>query len=125
MSITELQQKLSRLPRFPGGSSFVILSEENEDSKLIVSAVSEDVIELELWFRTEAELSALLDKALAEGHTGKCRECGCTDDDCTGCVERTGHPCQWAAPNLCSACTPGVTRVLGVTRTNHGAKIPL
>lgn len=46
-----------------------------------------------------------------------CRVCGCTDDDCRGCIERTGAPCSWCAPlelealgvgmaadPLCSAC---------------------
>jgi hypothetical protein len=33
-----------------------------------------------------------------------CRVCGCTEDDCSGCVERTGEPCHWAEPGLCSAC---------------------
>lgn len=33
-----------------------------------------------------------------------CRECGCTDDDCSGCIERTGEPCSWVEPDLCSAC---------------------
>lgn len=33
-----------------------------------------------------------------------CRICGCTDDDCTWCVERTGEPCTWATDDLCSAC---------------------
>ena len=33
-----------------------------------------------------------------------CRVCGCTDDDCTGCVERTGEPCEWVEDDLCSAC---------------------
>ncbi len=35
-----------------------------------------------------------------------CRSCGCTDDDCTECVERTGQPCHWVEDDLCSACTP-------------------
>lgn len=35
---------------------------------------------------------------------GVCRVCGCTDDDCTGCVERTGSPCSWVEADLCSAC---------------------
>jgi hypothetical protein len=37
---------------------------------------------------------------------GKCRACGCTDDDCSGCVERTGKPCRWVTEghDLCSAC---------------------
>ena len=41
----------------------------------------------------------------------RCRECGCTDDDCRECVERTGEPCSWVPePNahpggpICSAC---------------------
>lgn len=34
----------------------------------------------------------------------RCRVCGCTDADCSGCVERTGRPCLWVAPDLCSAC---------------------
>lgn len=33
-----------------------------------------------------------------------CRKCGCTDDDCHQCIEKTGHPCHWVAPDLCSAC---------------------
>lgn len=33
-----------------------------------------------------------------------CRLCGCTDEDCRGCIERTGAPCSWVAEDLCSAC---------------------
>lgn len=34
----------------------------------------------------------------------RCRECACTDADCRGCIERTGKPCHWVEPDLCSAC---------------------
>lgn len=36
----------------------------------------------------------------------RCRVCDCTDDDCSGCVERTGEPCYWVsdAIDICSAC---------------------
>lgn len=34
----------------------------------------------------------------------QCRVCGCTDEDCTGCIERQGAPCWWVASDLCSAC---------------------
>ncbi len=34
----------------------------------------------------------------------KCRICGCTDDDCSQCIAKTGEPCHWVEPNLCSAC---------------------
>ena len=33
-----------------------------------------------------------------------CRVCGCTEFDCTDCVERTGEPCSWIEEDLCSAC---------------------
>jgi transcriptional regulator with XRE-family HTH domain len=33
-----------------------------------------------------------------------CRVCGCTDSDCSGCIERTGEPCHWLEETLCSAC---------------------
>ncbi|WP_234053670.1 MULTISPECIES: hypothetical protein [unclassified Xanthobacter] len=34
-----------------------------------------------------------------------CRACGCTDDDCSGCIGRTGFACHWIEPDLCSACS--------------------
>jgi hypothetical protein len=41
----------------------------------------------------------------AEEYLGAfCRVCGCTDDDCSECIERTGEPCSWVEPDLCSAC---------------------
>lgn len=36
--------------------------------------------------------------------TRKCRVCGCSDENCAVCVARTGAPCHWVEPNLCSAC---------------------
>jgi hypothetical protein len=35
---------------------------------------------------------------------GVCRLCGCTELDCAGCIEKTGAPCSWVEPDLCSAC---------------------
>ncbi len=34
----------------------------------------------------------------------KCRKCGCTEDDCSQCIEKTGQPCHWVEEDLCSAC---------------------
>lgn len=34
-----------------------------------------------------------------------CRICGCTDDDCSQCIEKTGDACYWIEDDLCSACT--------------------
>ncbi|MDR1351475.1 MAG: hypothetical protein LBJ59_12015 [Zoogloeaceae bacterium] len=36
----------------------------------------------------------------------KCRICGCTDDDCRQCVDKTGAPCYWIEEDVCSACAP-------------------
>lgn len=33
-----------------------------------------------------------------------CRICGCTDDDCRQCIEKTGDSCHWIDADLCSAC---------------------
>jgi hypothetical protein len=35
-----------------------------------------------------------------------CRVCGCTDDDCSQCIQKTGHACHWVEEDLCSACQP-------------------
>jgi hypothetical protein len=40
-----------------------------------------------------------------------CRVCGCSDSDCRACIEKTGEPCYWVAPDLCSACAPALERV--------------
>ncbi len=34
----------------------------------------------------------------------KCRVCGCTDLNCSQCIEKTGKPCYWVEEDLCSAC---------------------
>ena len=33
-----------------------------------------------------------------------CRVCGCTQFNCSQCVEKTGRPCYWVEEDLCSAC---------------------
>jgi hypothetical protein len=37
---------------------------------------------------------------------GTCRVCGCTDQDCSRCIDRTGGRCWWVKADLCSACEP-------------------
>lgn len=42
-----------------------------------------------------------------------CRRCGCTENDCSTCINRTGMPCHWVERDLCSACRPSLeARVL-------------
>lgn len=37
---------------------------------------------------------------------GICKTCGCSQNDCSQCIERTGYPCSWATSDEdeCSAC---------------------
>ncbi len=37
---------------------------------------------------------------------GTCAICGCTEEDCHQCIERTGQPCTWvnSQRTVCSAC---------------------
>jgi len=39
---------------------------------------------------------------------GVCVKCGCTDEDCSRCMARTGSACAWAddSRTLCTACVP-------------------
>lgn len=34
----------------------------------------------------------------------RCRECGCTEEDCSQCQAKTGEGCVWVDDDLCSAC---------------------
>jgi hypothetical protein len=43
---------------------------------------------------------------------GTCRVCGCTDDNCRQCIEKTGGPCHWVEDDLCSACAPAPSIIL-------------
>ncbi len=53
------------------------------------------------------ELRKMADDGIAidkSSKTRKCRVCGCTDDDCSQCIEAQGHPCFWVEDNLCNRC---------------------
>jgi hypothetical protein len=53
----------------------------------------------------------------------RCRECGCTDDNCHDCVVRTGAMCYWVEVDLCSACIPsGVSSGNGSNQSISGDK---
>lgn len=43
----------------------------------------------------------------------RCRVCGCTDDDCSQCIERTGAPCSWVDEDLCTACADRMLEAVG------------
>lgn len=60
---------------------------------------STDKADAMAWVR---ETRALL--ATIEPELERCSVCDCTEQDCSQCVERTGEPCHWTGPGLCSAC---------------------
>lgn len=47
-----------------------------------------------------------IQREMREVKVRTCRVCGCTDANCSSCIERTGSPCSWVANDLCSACVP-------------------
>lgn len=60
------------------------------------------------WFTHDPIGAAVIELMLAAANRHaakrKCRECGCTDEDCRQCLEKTGQPCCWVERDLCSAC---------------------
>lgn len=59
-----------------------------------------DVLAIEYYDTLEAAIEGMIDMDAERA----CRVCGCTDEDCSQCIEKTGTPCSWVAPDLCSAC---------------------
>ena len=50
--------------------------------------------------------------AVAAEPERSCRVCGCTDRNCSGCIELTGAPCSWVEQGLCSACAGAPAEVV-------------
>lgn len=48
-----------------------------------------------------------------------CRVCGCTDSDCRQCIARTGQPCHWVEPDLCSACAHAPATPVQTPEVSH------
>lgn len=44
------------------------------------------------------------EKKIVDENIQRCRVCGCTEDNCKQCIEKTGSPCYWVEEDLCSAC---------------------
>ena len=51
-----------------------------------------------------------------------CRVCGCTEEDCSQCIEKTGEPCSWVEDDepgcLCSACVEEKPEPVNITMPN-------
>jgi hypothetical protein len=52
------------------------------------------------------------------GSVRRCRSCGCTEDDCSSCVEATGYPCSWVAgeEDLCTRCANETHAVVALVK---------
>ncbi len=55
-------------------------------------------------FRRFAESRRIEQFSAPPSTVRSCRVCGCTDKDCSRCIERTGLACHWIDADLCSAC---------------------
>jgi DNA polymerase III sliding clamp (beta) subunit (PCNA family) len=47
-----------------------------------------------------------------------CRICGCTEQDCRQCIEKTGGPCHWVEKDLCSACVEEASLIIQSHKTS-------
>jgi hypothetical protein len=63
-------------------------------------------LELQTTVRAWTAPVPLFDAPKEEPPPRSCRVCGCTDDNCADCIEKTGLPCHWIEEDLCSACVP-------------------
>lgn len=53
-----------------------------------------------------------------------CRVCGCTDNECSQCVEATGQPCHWVEPDLCSRCADEIYAAADAAAEVHETRVP-
>jgi hypothetical protein len=87
----------------------VCITQQIDEKKARISSQGVDG-KLEHYDTAEIATFHSLDDALRHMaktcNPARCRVCGCTDEDCSQCVENTGTPCSWVAPDLCSACAP-------------------
>lgn len=55
------------------------------------------------WFRALLNI-VYVPKPKRKAGEQQCHKCGCTDSDCSGCIQRTGKACFWVDEKTCSAC---------------------
>ena len=75
-------------------------------SDLRLGRYGERHAQLVYWTGLVAQVWAVWAAAHLELTKRRCKRCGCTEDNCSVCIERTGGPCLWIGADLCSACVP-------------------
>ena len=66
-----------------------------------------DTCQVRWWGLESADCDPVLpaqEPEIRDAGVTSCRVCGCTDDDCSGCIKRTGRACHWVEADLRSAC---------------------
>jgi len=58
----------------------------------------------ELVAKGRDQMPELYEKQAGDDDLQRCRICGCTEENCQDCIDRTGNPCHWSEEDLCSAC---------------------
>jgi PRTRC genetic system protein E len=108
--LKEMPEKKKRTPRKPKISNNADGSIENNDP-VIVTENKDPMGNINLSFEKDIDTTGLEGEEVepVEIITNteperKCRVCGCTQDNCKQCIEKTGQPCSWVEYDLCSAC---------------------
>jgi hypothetical protein len=74
-------------------------------AEMAVAYVHDDVLDKDGTFSGPVKHAIEIDGEKITYHpVPTCRVCGCTDDHCPQCIKKTGNPCYWIEPDLCSAC---------------------
>jgi len=100
-----------------------------EDDEAWSAASAADVIQQQADRTTDPVVKKRLRRMVkdlnGEAPSGKCQLCGCTEQDCRNCFERTGQPCSWTSPakDLCTACLPLLEADLGVLYLSQGPAV--
>lgn len=61
--------------------------------------------------------SSTIENKTEEVKVRTCRICGCTEENCSQCIEKTGEPCYWIEEDLCSACEEEAMNEKGLVQT--------
>lgn len=96
--VEESEDEYIKYSLYQKGVIDVIVCDSHKEVDIMISAEEFDVSHLNL--QNLSKLENLL-------HTpGRCIYCGCTDGDCSKCIEKTGEACYWVdnEHTVCSAC---------------------
>lgn len=80
-----------------------ILTIDITPEKFLSNCSQSELQEIDLLIQSEFYLKRIASKT--------CIACGCTDFNCTQCIEKTGEACYWVEDDLCSACAGVVKNI--------------